>query len=67
MNLPVKCVDVFDETYLVVTQKGELYSWGINEFGALGHGQKYSFSTPEKIVALSKITIAVVSCGKDFW
>lgn len=68
MNVPVKSVDVYDETYLVVTQKGEVYSWGINEFGALGHGQKYStFSTPEQIIALSKITIVMVSCGKDFW
>lgn len=65
--MPVKSVDVYDETYLVVTQEGEVYSWGVNEFGALGHGQKYStFGSPQKIIALSKITIIMVSCGKDF-
>jgi len=68
MNVPVKSVDAYDETYLAVTLKGELYSWGVNEFGALGHGQKYSaFSSPEQILALSKTTIVMVSCGKDFW
>lgn len=67
MNVPVKFVDVYDETYLVVTQEGEVYSWGINEFGALGHGQKYStFSSPEQIIALSKVKVVMVSCGKDF-
>lgn len=68
MNVPVKMVDAYDETYLAVTQKGELYSWGVNEFGALGHGSKYfTFSTPEQIVSLSTITVTMVSCGKDFW
>lgn len=68
MNVPIKSVDVYDETYLVVTQKGEVYSWGANEFGALGHGQKYSsFSTPEPIVTFSKVIVVMVSCGKDFW
>lgn len=64
----MKFVDAYDETYLAVTSKGGLYSWGVNEFGALGHGQKYSaFSSPEQILALSKTTIVMVSCGKDFW
>lgn len=67
MNVPVKSVDIYDETYLVVTQNGEIFSWGVNEFGALGHGQKhFTFSIPEQIVALSKIAISMVSCGKDF-
>ncbi|XP_060835591.1 E3 ubiquitin-protein ligase HERC2 isoform X3 [Rhopalosiphum padi] len=67
MNVPIKFVDVYDETYLAVTQKGEVYSWGVNEFGALGHGQKYSsFPAPEPIVAFSKIIVVMVSCGKDF-
>lgn len=67
MNIPVKFVDVYDETYLVVSQNGEVYSWGVNEFGALGHGQKFStFSIPEQIIALSKIVVNMVSCGKDF-
>lgn len=68
MNVPIKSIDVYDETYLVVTQKGEVYSWGVNEFGALGHGQKYSsFPAPEPILAFSKIIVVMVSCGKDFW
>lgn len=67
MNVPVKYVDAYDETYLAVTQKGEVYSWGVNEFGSLGHGQKYStFPIPEQIIALSKVTVVMVSCGKDF-
>lgn len=68
MNVPVKFVDVYDETYLAVSQKGDVYSWGVNEFGALGHGQKNSIlSTPEQILALFKIKVVMVSCGKDFW
>lgn len=67
ININVKLVDVYDETYIAVTQKGEVFSWGVNEFGALGHGQKYStFSIPEQIVAFSKIAVEMVSCGKDF-
>lgn len=67
MNTPVKYVDVYDETYLAITEIGEVYSWGVNEFGALGHGQKYStFSTPELIYPLSKVVVIMVSCGKDF-
>lgn len=68
INVPVKSVDVYDETYLAITQKGEVYSWGVSEFGALGHGVNYSnLSTPKQIVALSQIEIVMVSCGKDFW
>lgn len=68
MNIPVKYVDVYDETYLVVSQKGDVYSWGVNEFGALGHCQKHSIlSAPEQILTLSKIKVVMVSCGKDFW
>lgn len=67
MNVPVKFIDVNDETYIAVTQKGEVYSWGVNELGALGHGQKhFTLQTPEQIVALSKVTVEMVSCGKDF-
>ncbi|XP_050428032.1 E3 ubiquitin-protein ligase HERC2 [Adelges cooleyi] len=67
LNGPVKSVDVFEETYMAVTKNGELYSWGLNEFGALGHSQKYlAIIMPEKIEVLSKIKVEMVSCGKDF-
>ncbi|XP_050522470.1 E3 ubiquitin-protein ligase HERC2 [Daktulosphaira vitifoliae] len=65
LNVPIKSIDAYDETFMAITKKGELYSWGINEFGALGHGQKYSTITlPEQILNLPKIEM--VSCGKDF-
>jgi len=34
---------------IALTKKGEVYSWGINEFGQLGHGHLDNVTKPKKI------------------
>jgi len=34
---------------IAITKKGEVYSWGINEFGQLGHGHLENVTKPKKI------------------
>ncbi|XP_078173003.1 regulator of chromosome condensation (RCC1) family protein isoform X3 [Carex rostrata] len=48
----------------VITNQGELYTWGSNENGCLGLGDTYMVQTPENVTSsLFKFPISHVSCG----
>ena len=47
-----------------LTKNGEVFSWGKNSDGQLGHGDKEDRSVPTKIAALHGLVITNVSCGE---
>jgi alpha-tubulin suppressor-like RCC1 family protein len=46
-----------------LTKKGEVFSWGQNSCGQLGHGDQEARNIPTKIAALDGIVITNISCG----
>jgi RCC1 and BTB domain-containing protein len=47
-----------------ITKNGEVFSWGDNTDGQLGHGDKKERSVPTKVTALDGIVIIKISCGR---
>ena len=47
-----------------MTQDGEVFSWGLGKFGALGHGTTNDIDQPKRIDGLSGIVD--VKCGNDY-
>ena len=47
-----------------LTKKGEVFSWGDNGYGQLGHGDKESRRVPTKVAAFNGLVITNISCGK---
>ena len=46
-----------------LTKKGEVFTWGDNDDGQLGHADKTYRSVPTKIAALDGLFITNISCG----
>ena len=46
---------------MALSQKGEVYSWGINSDGQLGHGHKSDIKIPKKVKLDSKVID--IACG----
>ena len=46
-----------------LTKVGEVFSFGYNNFGQLGHGDKEDRIVPTKIAALDGLVIIKISCG----
>lgn len=45
---------------------GELYTWGKNTSGQLGHGPTAKLqTTPKRVDALRGVVVAMVSCGGE--
>ena len=54
------------EEYTVgLTKNGEVYSWGRNGNGQLGHGDEKARSVPTKVEGLDGIVIIKILCGYD--
>lgn len=53
--------------YLAISTGGEVYSWGVGEFGRLGHSEEcLTKDQPTKIIALSEKQIVGASCGTTY-
>ena len=48
---------------LATTNTGELYSWGVGCYGALGHGDSAAIKIPKRVEALKDVVVVQVSCG----
>ncbi len=49
---------------LALTATGEIYSFGLNDYGQLGLGHTASVTSPQRIVdGLEGVTVADISCG----
>lgn len=46
---------------LALSEKGEVFSWGINSDGQLGHGHKSDLKIPKKIDF--KLKVVDIACG----
>jgi E3 ubiquitin-protein ligase HERC2 len=46
-----------------ITSSGELYTWGLGEYGRLGHGDNITQLKPKLVKALSGHRIVQVACG----
>jgi alpha-tubulin suppressor-like RCC1 family protein len=47
---------------MVLTKRGQVFSWGYNNCGQLGHRNK-NYLTAPKIINLKRISIKKISCG----
>ena len=50
-----------------IASNGEVYTWGLNTFGQLGHGDRANRLMPTKVSALSdkNVRIQWISCGRS--
>ncbi|KAK5578203.1 hypothetical protein RB653_003156 [Dictyostelium firmibasis] len=48
-----------------VTKSGRLYTWGFNEKGQLGLGNRWFHSTPQLVKTLIDVKIVSVTCGRQ--
>ncbi|CAB3255423.1 unnamed protein product [Arctia plantaginis] len=46
-----------------VTARGHLYTWGLGEYGRLGHGDDMTQLLPKMVEALSSFRVVQVACG----
>ena len=46
-----------------LTKNGEVYSWGYNGYGQLGHGDNEPRTIPMKVESLDGMVITKISCG----
>ncbi|XP_013183359.2 probable E3 ubiquitin-protein ligase HERC2 [Amyelois transitella] len=46
-----------------VTARGHLYTWGMGEYGRLGHGDDTTQLLPKMVEALSSLRVIQVACG----
>ena len=47
-----------------LTKKGEVFTWGDNKFGQLGHGDREERIVPTKVLGLDGLVITKFSCGR---
>lgn len=50
---------------LLIDESGKVYSWGRNECGQLGHGDRSRYDTPKPIHALEKTMIVNAATGRN--
>ena len=46
-----------------LTKKGEVFTWGDNDYGQLGHGDNDERAVPTKVASLDGLFIIQISCG----
>jgi alpha-tubulin suppressor-like RCC1 family protein len=52
---------------VALTKKGEVYTWGQNENGELGHGDMEDRErTPTKVSSLSGVVVNHIACGRYY-
>uniref|UniRef100_A0A7S2RFP8 BTB domain-containing protein n=1 Tax=Mucochytrium quahogii TaxID=96639 RepID=A0A7S2RFP8_9STRA len=51
------------EHVLAITNNGELYAWGYNSRGQLGHGVRTQISSPKLVEAFSRKLVVKVACS----
>ena len=47
---------------VALTKKGEVFTWGKNNHGQLGHGDKENRIVPTKVAALDGLVITKIAC-----
>lgn len=62
---PVRQVSCGDNHVVVLTHKGDIYSWGCGEYGRLGLDCEDDFASPMQVEVPKSATIESVFCGSD--
>ncbi|XP_037602492.1 serine/threonine-protein kinase Nek9 [Sebastes umbrosus] len=62
---PVRQVSCGDNHVAVLTQNGDIYTWGCGEYGRLGLECEDDFSSPMQVEIPKGATISSVSCASD--
>ena len=47
-------------------RNGQVFTWGYNDYGQLGHGDREERSVPTKVLGLDGLVITKISCGSYF-
>jgi alpha-tubulin suppressor-like RCC1 family protein len=50
---------------MVLTEGNEVYSWGNNAYGQLGHGNRDAEKLPKRIDFLLEHEIKTIACGSN--
>jgi hypothetical protein len=61
----VKQVCCSENHQILLTATGEVFSWGRNDFGQLGHGDTVSRTSPRIVERFKRAKIKYVACGRD--
>ena len=64
-SLKVKAVNCGDAHTVIITENGNIYSFGNNVFGQLGLDDDYSRNIPTLVTALAGLKAKAVSCGDN--
>lgn len=66
-SAPIRFPTSRSDPVLFSSAHGDVITWGINDFGQLGHGDKQTRSAPTFVTILlgSKVFISSVACGED--
>ncbi|XP_048589232.1 E3 ubiquitin-protein ligase HERC2 isoform X2 [Nematostella vectensis] len=46
-----------------ILSSGELYTWGLGEYGRLGHGDNYTHLKPKKVQSFTSHRVIDIACG----
>jgi alpha-tubulin suppressor-like RCC1 family protein len=60
----VALVVTSEEHILCTTSVGEVFSWGLNDKGELGHGDRDDRPSPQRVDALAEERVVSLSCNK---
>ena len=50
---------------VALTKNGEVFTWGNNRFGQLGHGDLNNRTITTKVAALAGLVIIKIACGRS--
>ena len=50
----------------ILTRQGTCYSWGLNDYGQLGHSDYKERATPERIDSLDGKRVSQLAIGHEF-
>ena len=65
-KLAVRQVSLGMSHSAVITDDGDVYTFGANQFGQLGHGSDAPNNMPHKVMALHDKPVLFVACGDTF-
>ena len=63
-SLKVKAVSCGDNHTVIITEDGNLYSFGLNNRGQLGLGSNINSNVPSLVIDLNGLKVKAASCGK---
>ena len=60
---PISSIEMGEDSFAAITEKGSLYLWGDNWYGALGNGTETPIETPYLVESLSNVSKVISKAG----